>query len=94
MRITKDEVMRYIEVRIENSNQWIRAAFYSDPLVVDILEKLYDRWYANSEKGEPIDYATLEELKLLYEKARRYATMPVYEAYSLVTRRMLEKEEE
>ena len=93
MKITKEEVMRYIEARIENSNQWIRAAFYGDPEVVSILEKLYERWYDNNEEGEPVDYASREELETLYRKARHYATMPPYEAYAIVIRRMEGREE-
>ncbi len=94
MRLDRDEILRYIERRIEASNQWIRAAFYSDPEVVDILERLYERWYDNNEEGEPIDYATYEELEVLYERARRYATLAPYEAYAIVTRRMEEREKE
>ncbi len=92
MRISRDEIIRYIEYRIENANVWIRAAFYSDPEVTALLEQLYERWYENREEGEPIDYATSEELELLYRKARQYSRLAPYEAYALVTRRKEEEE--
>ncbi|MET1102194.1 MAG: hypothetical protein ABWW69_06960 [Pyrodictiaceae archaeon] len=91
-RIRKDEVLNFIERRIENANQWIRAAFYSDPDVVAILDKLYERWYKSSQEGEPIDYANDEELRMLFDAAKRYARMSPYEAYALVSRRMEERE--
>ena len=80
-RRKRDEYIRYIEVHIERGNEWVRAAFYSDPYVEQLLEELYRRWRANNERGEPIDYATDDELEQLYRLARKYASLTPYEAY-------------
>ncbi len=93
-RVSRDECLRFIEAHIEHGNEWVRAAFYSDPLVERILSTLYQRWRENEETGEPIDYATDDEVKQLYELAKRYAALTPYEAYAIYMRRLEEREGE
>ncbi len=63
------EIERWIE---KNPNPYAKAAFYSDDDVVRIVEELYRRWQENNFKGMPLDYATLEELRMLAAKAYEY----------------------
>ncbi len=90
--VDKRSVIEFIDARIERGHQWIRAAFYSDPEVERIVEALYIRWRENEHRGEPIDYANDEELELLYNLAKRYASMTPYEAYVVYMRRLEERE--
>ncbi len=68
----KEEIVRLID---ENPNQWIKAAFYSDEKVKQIMASLYERWEKSDSRMLPIDYATLDELKQLYTLARRYSRL-------------------
>ncbi len=92
-RARREDYIRYIEAYIEKGNEWVRAAFYSDPSVEDILNKLYERWTRNNNVGEPIDYATDEEVEILYKLAKHYASLTPYEAYTIYMRRVEEREE-
>lgn len=65
----KREIMINIE---ENVNSWVKVAFYSDPEVAAITEKLYKRWEKEGNKGDPLDYATLDELRILAFKSKIY----------------------
>jgi len=60
----------------ENKNSWVKALFYSDQDVSRIMERLISEWSRNNMRGEPLEYATLEELKVLAEKAERYRDAP------------------
>ncbi len=44
-------------------------AFYSDREVVAIMDGVYARWEESGRIGEPLDYATDEELEILARKA-------------------------
>ena len=68
------EIIESIE---ENRNNMVKAAFYSDPDVVDIVTRLYERWEKNNRKGVPLDYANEEELEVLAVKARYYRNRPL-----------------
>lgn len=73
-----DELKREIVSLIDdNVDVAVKAAFYSDPDVSEILNNLYQRWESNNNKNEPLDYATMDELKLLVIKARFYYSNPV-----------------
>jgi hypothetical protein len=73
-----DELKREIISLIDdNIDVNVKAAFYSDPDVSEILNNLYQRWENNNNKNEPLDYATIDELKLLVIKARFYYNNPV-----------------
>ncbi len=63
------EIERWVE---KNPNPYAKAAFYSDDKVAEIVEKLYIRWQSNGFKGMPLDYATIEELRILASKALEY----------------------
>ncbi|MEM0366050.1 MAG: hypothetical protein QXR02_00755 [Acidilobaceae archaeon] len=75
----KSEILKLID---ENRSPWVKAAFYSNPRVSSILEKLIDLWEANNRVGIPLDYATKEELEELYNIALSYAYMSDEEARS------------
>ncbi len=80
-----DELKREIIALIDdNYSNWRKAAFYSDPVVVDLMDKLQAKWESNDRRGYPIDYASPEELETLYRLAKRYAYMNEDEARSLV----------
>lgn len=73
-----DELKREIVSLIDdNIDVNVKAAFYSDPDVSEILNNLYHRWESNNNKNEPLDYATIDELKLLVIKARFYYNNPI-----------------
>ncbi|WP_440059546.1 hypothetical protein ACSU1N_07110 [Thermogladius sp. 4427co] len=70
----KNEITRLID---ESRDVEVKMAFYSDTRVQSILERLNAEWERNGYKGIPLDYATLDELKQLYELAKYYSTHPV-----------------
>lgn len=72
----------------ENTFQWRKAAFYSDPTVSEIMVRLYERWEKSGREGRPIDYASLEELEVLAEKAEKYAFMDDETARAVTFTRM------
>ncbi|MEB3774217.1 MAG: hypothetical protein GSR86_04745 [Desulfurococcales archaeon] len=81
----RDRVKREILSLIDdNYSNWRKAAFYSDPEVIVILDRLQSVWEDNDMQGYPIDYATDEELQVLLDKARRYAYMPEDSARGIV----------
>lgn len=53
----------------ESDDVWMKIAFYSDQRVQEILDSLYARWSNASYENTPLDYASDEELKELYNKA-------------------------
>ncbi len=70
---TLEELKRRIIMLIDESrNVWAKQAFYSDPEVTSILDRIYARWEKEGQKGLPIDYATYDELLILASKAERY----------------------
>ncbi len=66
----KDKVKEIVRLIDEGRDEWRKAAFYSDPDVLEILNTLYHRWELNDMKGLPLDYASEEEINILYKKAR------------------------
>ncbi len=72
----------------ENTFQWRKAAFYSDPMVSEIMMRLYERWESSGRDGRPVDYASLEELEVLAEKAEKYAFMNDETARAITFSRM------
>lgn len=76
-----------IDLIEEHRDPWVKAAFYSDPVVDGILKELYSRWERSNRSGAPLDHASLAELKSLAEKARRYSRMSPGEAQRLVLSR-------
>ncbi len=65
----KNKILTLID---ESTNNWAKMAFYSDPKVATILERVYGEWEQNNRRGLPIDYATLEELQVLAKAAEKY----------------------
>ena len=72
---------------VEEAPQLNKAAFYSDPVVMALVENLHERWQRAGYEGEPIDYATSEELERLYELAEYYISLPPWKAYRILRER-------
>jgi uncharacterized protein (DUF1015 family) len=68
----KKEVVRLID---ENKDNVYKIVFYSQPEVQRILDNLTERWSNAGNRGEPIDYATAEEVQVLYHLARKITSM-------------------
>lgn len=72
---------------VETAPQINKAAFYSDPYVEELIVELHSRWENAGHAGEPIDYATREELEKLLELAEYYVRLPFWKAYKIVKER-------
>lgn len=66
----KSEIIRLIE---ENRIPEYKIVYYSLPEIRELLDKLIDRWEKNNRQGEPLDYASREELEILYDNAVKIA---------------------
>ncbi|MCE4604566.1 MAG: hypothetical protein F7B20_06345 [Aeropyrum sp.] len=82
----RDRILRLIE---DSDNPWLKAAFYGDPKVSQVLDRLFEEWEKSGRKGIPIDYATDDELVVLERAAVKYASMSTAElqmiAYSYMS---------
>lgn len=85
---TRREVLEIVD----NMPQANKAAFYSDPYVEQLVRELHERWARHGYSGEPIDYASEEEARELHRLAKRYASMPSWEAYRVFIERVEGKE--
>lgn len=84
-----EEVKKKILELIDDAeDQWLKAAFYGDAKVSEILNRLFEKWEEGSRSGIPLDYASKEELETLYSAARKYASMSQAELQAIVLRRM------
>jgi hypothetical protein len=72
----------------QDPRKWVKSAFYSDPVVEQVMEDLYDRWEDAGRKGMPVDYASHDELIMLWNKASKYLGMSDNAARALVFNRM------
>jgi len=82
------ELIRGILVNVEESaDPWVKAAFYSDSDVLRILSNIYERWERGGMSGEPLNYATDNELEVLFQKSR--AVRPLVNSSDHVRRMML-----
>jgi len=77
-----------IDIVDNNWNPWVKAAFYSDPEVDTILRQLYELWEKSGRAGIPLDYATSEQLEILYYKAHEYKEIDA----SIVSRELIIEE--
>lgn len=82
----KSEVIRLID---ENREVIYKIAFYSQPEVQEILERVSRRWEESGYKDRPIDHATTEELGVLYKVARKIASQRADELWSMYGREFL-----
>ena len=78
-----------IEMIDENRSSWVKAAFYGDPDVAPLLDKIYERWEKARREGEVLDYATYEELRVLASKARHDGRMSDRQAMGIALRTMM-----
>ncbi len=87
--LSKEELVQELISLIEdNESPWRKAAFYSDPKVGPIYEKLINAWLKAGEKGIPLDYASIEDLEVLVSIARKYAFMNENRARAIAMSRM------
>ncbi len=84
-------VEELIELIEDNESPWRKAAFYSDPKVAPIYDKLIKRWLDSGEKGVPLDYADESDLSILVAIARKYAFMDESKARAIALSRMGEE---
>lgn len=90
----RERLVRELVALIEdNSVAWRKAAFYNDPRVEPIYDRLIKAWGDAGEKGVPLDYATVEELRVLVEAAKDYAFMSEEKARAIAIGRMSGEEE-
>lgn len=80
----KNEIIRLIDDSKQNGR---KIAFYSDPLVVEILDKIYELWEKNNREGIPLDYASPDQIDVLYNLALKYSRVSDSEAWALYLRR-------
>jgi hypothetical protein len=70
-RVDVDRIKRELVALIDENREVIyKIAFYSRPEVQSIMDRVLEAWEHNNRQGEPIDYATLEELEVLYRVAK------------------------
>ena len=81
----KREIIRLID---DHWDPWVKAAYYSDPIVSRIMDRLLEAWSGGGETGRPIDYATEDELLELLSKARVYSRLDTRTAMSVAMRNM------
>jgi hypothetical protein len=87
--LSKDSLIEELIMLIEdNESPWRKAAFYSDPKVIPIYDKLIKKWLEAGEKGVPLDYADESDLNILVAVARKYAFMDENRARAIALSRM------
>jgi len=69
--------MREEIIRLIDNNQEViyKIAFYSQQEVQGLLGEVMKRWERNNYEGRPIDYATDEEVVVLYKIAKKISSM-------------------
>ncbi len=83
---------KIIEMVDDSREDGRKIAFYSNPTVQEILNSLYDRWEKHERKGIPLDYATEEEVKILYTIAVKATSVPSSKSYiSFIRSKLLGK---
>jgi len=85
------ELFQLIE---DNRVDWRKAAFYSDPRVEPIYNRLVEEWERSGGEGIPLDYASMDELEILVAVAKEYAFMDEAKARSLAMKRSEPEREE
>ena len=86
----REEIVELID---KHWNNWVKAAFYSDPEVSRIMDRLVAVWQENGEEGRPIDYASEEELIILLKAARRYYLLDPRRAMAIALANMGREDE-
>lgn len=81
---TRERLRSLLDIR----DPWILAAFYSDPQVSEITARLNSLWREAGERGEPLDYASDEDIRVLLSIAERYTRMHPSQARALAIARM------
>lgn len=54
-----------------SAEPWRKVVFYSNDEAIGIVTQLYQRWELHGRKGDPLDYATEEEVDRLLLVAER-----------------------
>jgi len=87
----REEIVELID---KHWNSWVKAAFYSDPQVSRIMDRLVAVWQENGEEGRPIDYASEDELVILLRAARRYYLLDPKRAMAVALANMGREDED
>lgn len=70
-RTDADKIKEELVILIDENTEVIyKVVFYSKPEVQSIMNRVFEEWERNNRQGRPIDYATEEELQLLYKIAK------------------------
>jgi len=85
----KNEIIRLID---ENTEVAYKIAFYSQPEVREILDRVIKRWEMSGFCGKPIDYATADEIKTLYKVARKICSKKPGELWNTYGRMFMPSE--
>lgn len=84
-----DEMKREIIQLIDESREAVyKIAFYAKPEVQSILDEVFKRWEKAGYVGRPIDYATREELEILYKIAKKISAMSPGELWGIYGREL------
>ncbi|MEB3844967.1 MAG: hypothetical protein LRS48_04725 [Desulfurococcales archaeon] len=86
----KREILSLID---DHYSGWVKAAFYSDPVVEPIVDRLMNTWESNGREGIPLDFASDEELTTLLSQARKYSRLDDSTARAIAMSRMGADEE-
>ena len=78
---SREELLRELRLFLDTASEWHLAAFYADPEVERIVAELYRRWEKEGGRGEPLDYASEQELRRLLAVARRCSRLDLHEAF-------------
>ena len=62
---------RLISLVDSSAEPWRKAVFYSNDEAIGIVTQLYQRWETQGRRGDPLDYASEEELDRLLVIAER-----------------------
>ena len=73
-QVNSEKIKKELLSLIDESSEVIyKIAFYSQPEVQSIMNRLVDAWESSGRRGRPVDYATVSELKLMLKIARKIA---------------------
>jgi tetrahydrodipicolinate N-succinyltransferase len=83
----EDMKKKIIELIDDSKDNDRKIGFYSDENVQTIMEELYRKWEAGNRRGIPLDYATRDQIEILYKLAVYYSRNPRGKAYVEFVRR-------
>ncbi|MEM1628556.1 MAG: hypothetical protein QXP02_06105 [Desulfurococcaceae archaeon] len=75
-----------IEIIDESREIAYKVAFYSQPEVQTILNRLFDEWERNNRRGIPLDYAIDVEIRILHKIAKEISRKPPEDLWASLVR--------